>query len=312
VTRPKRHHYLPQFYLDGFTRDGLFWLFDRKKGEFRKQTPINTAVESGFYTVRMSDGTDSDAVEETLATIEGVVKPAVDRLDAAESISDEDRRSTAAFIATLYLRTPGFRRNHDAAHETMMKRTMQILYSDPGAAAARLECMKAAGEDVGGLTPEKIMEAAKNADDYSIELPPEQSIQSMLSLLPKIGTLLADMRWTIAHAPANKVFVASDEPFVLIPPPDYRPGVQGLGIASPGTTKVIPLSQRICVLIGDVDPLAPVQHVDVGADWVRAINMNVTQNCERFVISPVEALVRSLVHATAVDRTEPRLRFHVK
>src|SRR4051794_33537687 len=146
ANRPKRHHYLPQFYLDGFTRGGLLWLFDRKKNEFRKQTPINTAVESGFYTIRTMDGSNSDAVEETLAMIEGAVKPAIDRLDAGAPISDEDRGWTATFIATLFLRTPGFRRNHDAAHESMMKRTMQILYSDPRAAAARLERMKAAGE----------------------------------------------------------------------------------------------------------------------------------------------------------------------
>lgn len=28
---PKRQHYLPKFYLSGFTRDGLFWVYDEIK-----------------------------------------------------------------------------------------------------------------------------------------------------------------------------------------------------------------------------------------------------------------------------------------
>jgi hypothetical protein len=48
----RRHHYLPQFYLQNYTgQDGLLCLFDRETKTFRKQQPLNTALERDFYTV---------------------------------------------------------------------------------------------------------------------------------------------------------------------------------------------------------------------------------------------------------------------
>jgi hypothetical protein len=74
---PKRQHYVPQFYLDNFTvRGGArntlgFWVYDKSVGEPRWQTPINTAVESYFYTVTRADGGRDHQVETLLAECEG-------------------------------------------------------------------------------------------------------------------------------------------------------------------------------------------------------------------------------------------------
>lgn len=42
LTGPKRQHFLPRFYLDGFAKDGLVAMFDRDKKEVRVQQPVNT------------------------------------------------------------------------------------------------------------------------------------------------------------------------------------------------------------------------------------------------------------------------------
>lgn len=49
MSKPKRHHFLPEFYLNGFTREGLLCVFDRETGEYRRQAPKNTAVIGHFY-----------------------------------------------------------------------------------------------------------------------------------------------------------------------------------------------------------------------------------------------------------------------
>lgn len=56
MSTPKRHHYLPRFYLDRFTDRGRLYLFDREEAEHRIQTPKNTAVQTHFYTADMPDG----------------------------------------------------------------------------------------------------------------------------------------------------------------------------------------------------------------------------------------------------------------
>lgn len=53
---PKRHHFLPEFYLYGFAKDGMVWLHDKKLEQFRHQTPTNTAVIGHYYTTLDEQG----------------------------------------------------------------------------------------------------------------------------------------------------------------------------------------------------------------------------------------------------------------
>lgn len=67
---PKRHHYPPQFFLERFCRDGMFWVFDRKKKQFRRQSQINSAVIGDYYTARGEGGERNLEAEALLARIE--------------------------------------------------------------------------------------------------------------------------------------------------------------------------------------------------------------------------------------------------
>jgi uncharacterized protein DUF4238 len=311
VTRPKRHHTLPQFYLSGFTRGGMLWVFDRAKKQFRRQTPKNTAVESGFYSFATKDGGKSDAVENLLSRIEGSVKPALKRLADRQSISAEQRHTVALFAATLHLRTPGFRRMNDAMKEAMMKRVLQIALQDERVAEVQLRKAKTEVENPAeDVTARDIVEFAQQGK-YSIQFAPEDSIRSMVTLAPGIASLLADLQWSVVHAPETKGFVTSDEPFVLLPPTHHKPGLYGIGLGTPGTTKLLPLNERVCLMMGDIAPGSTIRHGRASAEWVRTVNLNVTLNCERFVIGAIEALVRSVVKATGVERKPPRQRFQV-
>ncbi|ARR12889.1 hypothetical protein B7L66_12170 [Xanthomonas citri pv. citri] len=57
LTGPKRQHFLPRFYLKGFTRDDqLLSVYDRTTGEVRRQSPDNTAVTGHLYTLTDDQG----------------------------------------------------------------------------------------------------------------------------------------------------------------------------------------------------------------------------------------------------------------
>jgi len=311
MNRPKRHHYLPQFYLEGFTRDGLLWVYDRKTKTTRKQTPVNTAVESDFYTYVDLKGNESAEIEKLFARLEGYTKPVIDLLTNRQEVSVEQRGLVAGFIGTLYIRTPGFRRMSDGMREQMMRRVMRLSLPDVDTAATRLPQMRTGGPNVEGWTPAQALEVAQNPDDYGIDFPLNVSLHTMLTLLPQLAPLLWDLKWTIMHAPQNKSFVTSDVPFLLFSPSGHKPGFPGVGLMTPGAVKVVPLNQRACLVMGDLSPGSPIKHVDAESEWVRNVNLTATKNCERFVIGPVSTLVASLVRATAVDRTDPPKRFQV-
>ena len=71
---PRRHHYPPRFYLNGFSRDDLLWIYDCELNEIRQQIPINTAVERDYYSIEDEDGNRNNAVEEYLSTVEDKAK----------------------------------------------------------------------------------------------------------------------------------------------------------------------------------------------------------------------------------------------
>jgi hypothetical protein len=57
---PRRHHFIPQFYLAGFTdsgqRDGSLWILNREDGLRWQGTPASVAHERDFYRVDDVEG----------------------------------------------------------------------------------------------------------------------------------------------------------------------------------------------------------------------------------------------------------------
>jgi len=67
----ERNHYLPQFYLQAFLAledPKIFWVYDKKDGAFRPQTPINTGIQRHLYNLDNPDGTVDDSLEREIFT----------------------------------------------------------------------------------------------------------------------------------------------------------------------------------------------------------------------------------------------------
>ncbi len=68
---PRKHHYVPQFYLQGFTvdgkGDGQLWVLDQKTGRQWQSTAKSSARQTDLYRVelkgwRRSGGSGEDPV----------------------------------------------------------------------------------------------------------------------------------------------------------------------------------------------------------------------------------------------------------
>ena len=80
MTIPKRHHYLPRFYLERFaSRDGHFWLYDRSLGSYRRVSSRNAAVRRYYYSTEDEEGQRFHDFEDFLSRIEGLAKPIFDK-----------------------------------------------------------------------------------------------------------------------------------------------------------------------------------------------------------------------------------------
>ena len=72
--RPKKHHYLPKFYLAGFTASGevadRLYVLDQGQVKEWYTTPEKAATEHDFYSVDLGPDQDPAAVEKILARLE--------------------------------------------------------------------------------------------------------------------------------------------------------------------------------------------------------------------------------------------------
>ncbi len=108
---PKRHHYVPRFYLERFVREHEgsrrgFWVYDKDGGEPRLQQPPTTAVEQFFYRIEAEGGERDDSPEAALSRIEGEFAPMLRRwLAPGGGPRPEDVPVAAVFLALMDTRT---------------------------------------------------------------------------------------------------------------------------------------------------------------------------------------------------------------
>lgn len=106
LTGPKRQHFLPRFYLEGFAKDRKVAVYDLEKNEVRMQQPVNTGVIGHCYTMEDAEGRPRFELEQMLSEFEGKASPSIKRLAVREQPTDEERADLAIFVALAGFRTP--------------------------------------------------------------------------------------------------------------------------------------------------------------------------------------------------------------
>lgn len=106
----KKHHYIPQFFLKGFTNEaGEYYVYDKDKKEIRKSKPINTFFENKRNTSQIIDKED-DSLERLYAYFDAITAPFIQELRSMTTTNFTLKPDALArlkmFIPQLYWRIP--------------------------------------------------------------------------------------------------------------------------------------------------------------------------------------------------------------
>jgi hypothetical protein len=113
--RTKNQHFVPRFYLRNFTDDsGKLWTHDSIQDSLRHSTPENTAFEANIYTPEIQNGERLDEIEERLSKIESVAAELMTDLVSFRRLEPPQKEAFAAFLATMYARSPAQLRQYAA------------------------------------------------------------------------------------------------------------------------------------------------------------------------------------------------------
>jgi hypothetical protein len=118
---PKAQHYIPRFYLKGFTdRDGALWVYERFK-PLRESKPKYEAQKPDYYT-DVDDGQRDETAEGTLQEIESRAAPIVRKLANFDFMPTPAQMGHVyLFAAFLFARVPSWREHLDKLFGKIVK-----------------------------------------------------------------------------------------------------------------------------------------------------------------------------------------------
>lgn len=300
---PKRHHYLPQFYLRGFREDQGLWVYDRERDDFRRRNPEKFGFEKGYYALLDEEGTqDYREVEKRLTVIESAAATVIKKIDDSIQLTLADKFALSLFAALLKVRTPAFERWLNEVGDAVAKKMMEAEIQSPEDVQQRLEMWGKDDPNDPGQA-EQIYEGLRRAE-YQVKASPNARIDQMLKMTREIGKAFTLMPWTLARSSTSASFVTSDNPLVVIHPdgiPDSPEGWPegsnpywffGTGIAEPGAEVILPLNRRTYLIMGNEQHSGRGIHFE--DDDVHRCNSIIAQHYERFLIAKDEALLRQV------------------
>ena len=114
--RRRRHHFISQFYLKGFTdENGKIWMHDVRKLTSTHNHPQAIAYETDLNTVYVP-GVKPDEIEDRISKFEAIVAPIFEKTIATETLpKGEELFRILEFVALSFARTPTMRRVVDAS-----------------------------------------------------------------------------------------------------------------------------------------------------------------------------------------------------
>ena len=244
---PRKHHYVPVFYLANFTpsgqKDDLLYVHDIERRQSRQMTPKSIAFQKGYNTLQVEEslseffeGPAANVIREILKTGELPVR--------------EDFVVLMMFLLSLAVRVPIVRDYEAGMDARNIKEHLHYLAEhDPEELAERVESLR----DAGIKLPDDISAEILSSIDwtkFSVEFPVQWHMLNMIDLLGVDMHLLTERQWilNIAEDGAGD-FICSDKPVIAHPLATKR--FRQIRFIRPDFQKdtivVMPLSRRMAL-----------------------------------------------------------------
>lgn len=213
----KKQHYVPRFYLTGFTEKSLVARLDRRSGKVTSPTPEGTGYILNFYTFKDRQDRRRYDIEAMFGRYEAKAAPIILKMAAGARISLAEREDMAAFVAFAALRTPSAIDEAKAAHVGSVKAQVKTHLSDEWRAFQWLRKMHGGTVDENKLRQDAagVSEMVCN-DLYDMEVDHFFALGKSLRNFEAVATALYKRDWVVLHAPlGSQGFLTSDHPVVL-------------------------------------------------------------------------------------------------
>ncbi|MCM8796003.1 MAG: DUF4238 domain-containing protein [Candidatus Omnitrophica bacterium] len=246
----KRHHYIPVFYLKGFTnKDGCLYVYDKDNKPVFESSPEAIAYENHYFSFTTPEGEmDSETVENNIMLLEGEFARTVKKIHNYEDLSVDDRIVFSLFVASMMVRIPNMRDNIRKSTSEMIKHINVFMASHKENFERMMERYeKDTGKQI-GIDVEELRQWMKNPDNYDVTVDKQYSTAMALSLLEDFARVFFQMKWAFLRATDDYKYMTGDNPLQYIDPTHNPRSFYGVGLANKNIEVSLPLSKELCAL----------------------------------------------------------------
>jgi hypothetical protein len=249
---PRKHHYVPQFYLAGFTdndsKDGQLFVLDKAQRKTWTSTPKGTAHKRDFHRISAGPEGDDMAVEKSLGQVEGrwsnVLLTVIENTRLPE---DEPFGDLMMFVAFMAVRVRRIRNVLSDFIGGLMKTQIQLMLSkEDGRKQFRRELAEL-GHEMTDEEFDRLIEFGQGGE-YTANYEQTWYVQQMVQMAATLAPLLSLRKWCLWIAEDDAPdLICSDNPVAptwAVP----APGPMSPAFGTPNTIVSVPLNRRMAMV----------------------------------------------------------------
>ena len=254
------HHYVPQFYLRGFSVNNTIWVHDRVEKRTFGSQPKTVANETNMYT---------EEIEQHLANaVEDPAKPAIEKIRERKRLTEDERQALANYVIALWKRVPEGRTRVAERMPEVAAEVRSNLHDELTAAAA-------ADPRLVALAESRKEQVNRIIATYESDPPPDIWQQSLgKDSSARVVDSLLSMEWRFLYSDREQ-FVACDNPVFFF---------AHEGIGRPTSELSIPFSSSVALWASRRSGGKPL-YMQAAPAAVRELNRRSASNATRFLYS---------------------------
>ncbi|NTE84804.1 DUF4238 domain-containing protein [Agrobacterium tumefaciens] len=247
------HHFIPQFYLRGFSdavdrRKAQVYVFDQSTKKSFRTLVRNIGARRNFFRIEV-EGFDPNHVEDGMAEIEGEIAPRLAEVIETKSFpSDDHFTSVMLLMGNVAVRNPRFRSMLEDLHIKVASGMMRMSLQDKDRYHDLIRQAREGGAPIRDDISYEDMKAFIDRGEYRIAIDQTYLIGLELDAVPTIVEQLARRSWAFASAPAGSTFTTCDDPVVLAWADGKDRGPYSPGFGLEGTIVMFPIAPELALI----------------------------------------------------------------
>ena len=299
MSEPKNQHYLPQFYLSGFTSpvaQGQLHVFRNGHEYWTRCGTKNVASKEFLHSFRDAEGNFNHSLETMFSELESHFSPVLKKVLEKQPLTMDERMMFSVFVLVMQMRVPAQVEHWNKQFSKISQMILHVIHAGLVRYPEAFDELKRQMHETGATNFGKIRPEDWDPSRVQVTANPHATMMALMQGAVEIAEELFRMGWVFLVSEAPDYFITSDNP-VCMHDPTNTSRFYGTGFRHENVEITMPLSRAVALVVGWKN--IGWRYQSASREFVEQINMRTGLFAERELIAPQKFFPgsrRSLAH----------------